>query len=230
MTLQLKAEKREIFGKKLKSARKDGKMPAVVYGKGKATESIFVALKDFKKVWKEAGESTIIELQEKSPKKPENVIIKEVAIDPVSDEPLHVDFFKIEMDKPIRVSIPLVFEGLAPAVKELGGVLVKILHEIEIEALPKDLPSEIKIDISKLKTLEDRITIGDLNIPNNIKIDTKADEIVALIEEPQKEEVIEERKIEDIEVEKKGKEKEEEGVEEEKEKGEKKKEEREKQK
>lgn len=208
--LELKAENRSIFGKKLYLSRKQGKIPAVLYGKEMESTHLFVDLKDFKRVWKEVGESAIVELKNEGLKKPVNVIIKDVDLEPVSNEPIHVDFYKVEMDKPITAAVPLVFEGVAPAVKELGGVLVKVMHEIEIEALPKDLPQEIKIDVSRLKTFEDRISVSDINLPKGIIVKAKHDEIIIMIEEPVKEEVKEEKTIEDIEVEKKGKEKKEE--------------------
>jgi len=214
MTLKLNAEKRKIFGKKLKFSRKEGKLPAIVYGRKDKSVSIFVPLKEFKKTWNEAGESTIIELSQEGSKNPLNVIIKDVAMDPVSEEPIHADFYKVEMDKPIKAMVPIEFEGIAPAVKELGGALVKVMHEIEVEALPKDLPPEIKVDISNLNTFEDRITVADIKLPAGIKLSVKKDETIALVEEPRpEEEEVKEMKIEDIEVEKKGKKEEEEGEE-----------------
>ena len=212
MVLQLKTENRNVFGKKLKLYSKEGKLPAVLYGRGIETAPLFVSLKDFKKIWKEAGESTIINLESGNDKKPTSVIIHEVSVDPVKDELLHVDFYKVEMNKPIRAMITLVFEGVSPAVKELGEVLIKILREIEIEALPKNLPHEIKVDISKLAELGSQISICDLKIADGVKIISKKEEIVAIAEAP-KEEKTEEATmtIADIEVEKKGK-KEEEGA------------------
>lgn len=207
MTLYLEAEKRDLFGKKLKMARKEGKLPAVLYGRKKETTPLFVDLKEFKKIWKRAGESTLIKL------KNEDVIIQDVAIDPIKNEPIHVDFYAVEMDKPITASIPLVFEGIPPAVKELGGILVKVIHEIEIEALPKDLPRALKVDVSGLVALEDQFLVKNIRLPHGVKILAKNDEVVALIETPKEE--IEEPQISiaDIEVEKKGKKEEEEIIE-----------------
>ncbi len=206
--LKLIVEKREIFGKKLKTIKEQDKIPAVLYGRKIKNKSIFVSLKDFKKIWKDAGESTIIELMEKGSAKLLNVIINDIAFDPIKDEPIHVDFYAVEMDKLIKVKVPLVFTGIAPIVKESGGILVKVIHDLEIEALPKDLPHEINIDISKLKTFEDRIFVGDISLSKSVKIIAKEDEVIALAELP-KEELVEEVKmsIEDIEVAKKGKEK-----------------------
>ncbi len=208
----MQSESRNKFGKGLVTPKKEGKLPAVVYGKGQETVSLFVSLSEFAKLWREAGESTIINLKNEEFKKPVNVIIQEVGIDPVSRKPIHVDFYRVDMDKAIQVKVALVFEGIAPAVKELGGVLVKVVHDIEVEALPKDLPHEVKVDISKLKTFEDHITIGDLILPSGVKATEKSDVIVLLVEQP-KEEVEEPvRTLEDIEVEKKGKKEEEEEV------------------
>lgn len=206
----MQSETRNKFGKGLVKPKKEGKIPAVVYGGGQDTVSLFIALNEFNKIWKEAGESTIINLKNEEFKKPVNVIIQDVGIDPVSRRPVHVDFYKVDMDKPIQVRVPLVFDGVSAAVKELGGVLVKVMHDIEVEALPKDLPHEIKVDISKLKTFSDHIIIGDLDLPAGVSAAEKSEEIVVLVEEP-KEEVEEPvRTIEDIEVEKKGKKEEEE--------------------
>jgi len=204
--LELNAEKRGIFGKILKKSRGQGKLPAVLYGKGKKTVSLFIDGKEFKKIWKEAGESTIIGIKNPESGAMENVLIQDVAFDAVKDDPIHVDFYAVEMDKPIKTKVVFVFEGVSPAEKELGGILVKVMHEAEVEALPKDLPHELKVDVSKLINFRDQIIIKDINLPEGVKILTNKDDVVALIEEP-KEEVIEEKpmSIEDIEVEKKGK-------------------------
>ncbi len=200
--LELQTEKREIFGKKLKPFRKQGKLPAVLYGPKEKSQPLFVLLKDFKKLWKEAGESTVIQLNlEKSRKE---VLIQDVAMDPIKDEPIHVDFYAVQMDKPIEASIALVFEGVSPVVKNLGGVLVKVMHEVEVEALPKNLPHELIVDISKLENFEDKILAKDIVLPEGVKLITSPEEVIALVEEPREEEVapVTEEKIsfEEIEV------------------------------
>ena len=212
MTVALKTEKRDVFGKRLKSCRRDGKLPAVWYGYGVDTQAIAVPLKDFMKAWKTAGESTIIELDMDNARK--SVLIYDVAFDPVTEIPLHVDFYAVRMDKPITATIPLVFTGESLAVKTMGGILVRVIHEIEVEALPKDLPRELTVDISGLAALKDRITIGNIILPDGVKTTADAADTVALVEAPVAEETetAPERSIEDIEVIAKGK-KEEEGEE-----------------
>ncbi|MBI4691990.1 MAG: 50S ribosomal protein L25 [Candidatus Terrybacteria bacterium] len=204
MTLQLQAEKRDVFGKKLKMARREGKLSAILYGKKMEPTPLFVDLKEFNKIWKKAGESTIIKLESEG-KKIADVLIYDVAVDSLKREPVHADFYAMEMDKPITAKVPLVFEGIAPAVKELGSILVKVIHEVEVEALPKNLPHELKIDLARLATLDDKILIKDIVLPPGVKILSKKDEIVALAETPKEE--IEEKpiSIEEVEVEKKGK-------------------------
>ncbi|NOY35755.1 MAG: 50S ribosomal protein L25 [bacterium] len=203
--MQLTVEQRNIFGKKLKPFREEGKLPAVLYGAKVKSKPLFVVLKDFVKAWKGAGESTIIELKEGE--KGVNALIQDVAIDPIKNEPIHVDFLAVQMDKLITASVPLVFEGIAPAVKEAGGVLVKVMHELEVEALPKDLPHELKINIEKLSAIEDKITIKDIDLPEGVKVTGNPDEAVILVESPREEEAEEAApaNLEDIEVEKKGK-------------------------
>lgn len=190
MTLNLTVEKRNIFGKKLVNSRKAGKLPAVVYGNKTETEPVFVDLKEFSKMWKAAGESSIIELTEDG-KKIADTLIHDTAVDPLTNEFVHVDFYAVDMSKPITAPVHLVFEGVAPAEKDLGAMIIKVIHEVEVEALPKDLPHEIKVDLSSLVKFDDRICISDIALPTGVKILAKADDVVVLAEE-HKEEVIEE--------------------------------------
>ncbi|MEK7586585.1 MAG: 50S ribosomal protein L25 [Patescibacteria group bacterium] len=209
--LELKAEKREVFGKKLKGSRLSGKMPIVAYGHKEKVGNYFVDLKEFKKVFGKAGESAIISLATGTDNK--EVLIHEVNYHPVSNEPIHADFYVIEKGKALKIKVPLEFIGHSSAVKELGGILVKSLHELEIEALPKDLPPHLTLDISLLTTLESQILVKDIKLPNGVKVINKPEEVVASIDTV-KEEVEEVAPVDlsAIEVEKKGK-KEEEGAE-----------------
>lgn len=181
------AEKRDILGKKVSNLRRQGFLPAVIYGKKKEAESVAVREIDFMKLWKSAGESTIVEL--KLGPKTENVLIQDVALDPLKDKPIHADFYVVEMDKPIKVDVPLEFVGESEAVKG-GGILVKVLHELKIEALPKDLPHEIKVDISALKVLADSMKIKDLSVPIGVNVLDNKDDTVVMVEAPRAEEEV----------------------------------------
>lgn len=182
----LTAENRNIFGKKLKKERQNGLMPAILYGKNKAAKAIFASLKEFQKIYKKAGETNIIEVALHNEKI--NTIIYDVQFDPLSDLPVHADFLIVKMDEPIEATVPIAFYGDSEAVKS-GGILVKVIHELTVKALPQELPHEIKIDISKLKTAGDKITISDIAVLKNVSIlDKDIEDVIALIETPREEE------------------------------------------
>lgn len=207
----IKAKKRDL-NIKLDVLRKSGEIPAVFYGAGEEVTSISVSIIEFKKIWYKAGESSTIKIS--TGEKEVNVLIHEVQVNPVTDEPIHVDFLVIDMNKKIQVNVPLEFEGISNAVKTGVGNLVKVLYEIEIEALPKDLPHNLVVDISKLQTISDNIFVSDIKLPAGVTAITKETEVVASITEQkeEKEEVAAPIDLSSIEVEKKGK-KDEEGAE-----------------
>ena len=205
----IKAKKRDA-GIKLDVLRKDGEIPAVFYGAGKDTTSISIPTVEFKKIWRDAGESSAIKVEMLDGNI--DVLIHEVQVDPVTSEPLHADFLVIDMKKKIRVNVPLEFEGVSLAVKSGIGNLVKVMHEFEIEALPADLPHNLVVDISKLNTLDDQIFVSDVKLPAGVVVINEPEEVVVSVVEQveEKEEVVAPVDLSAIEVEKKGK-KEEEG-------------------
>ncbi len=191
--------------------RQNGKIPAVMYGRKETSTPITVDKREFEKIWRDAGESTVITLE--GVEEPKEVLIHEITLNPLTENPDHIDFYVVE--KGVKVTAPVQFEfiGEAPAIKNLGGTLVKVMHEIEVEALPKDLPHALTVDISTLETFESRIAIKDIVLPSGVEIHADPEEAIALIAQPQEE--VEEAPLEEIdlsaiEVEKKGK-KEEEG-------------------
>lgn len=201
--ITLKTEKREKA--KGKTLRKKGVIPAVFYGRKQESTLVSINIKDFGKVWSKAGESTVVELDTDAGKI--STLIHDVQVDPVTDVPIHVDFYVIEKDRKVTVSVPLSFVGVSPAVKELGAILVKVMHEIEIDALPTNLPHEIEIDLSLLNDMESQILVKDIKMPEGATATAEADEVVALLAEAKEE--IEEAPtpidMDSIEVEKKGK-------------------------
>ena len=138
-------------------------------------------------------------------------MIHEVATDPVTDEPIHADFLVIDLKKAIRVEVPLEWTGISPVVKNGLGTVVKVLYEVEIEALPNDLPHNLSVDISALETLESQILVSDIKLPKGVTMITNSAEIVASVAEQkeEKEEVAVAPDLSAIEVEKKGKKEEE---------------------
>ncbi len=184
--MELTVEKRD---KKTNSntLRREGKLPAVVYGRSEESTPITLDRKVFEKLFREAGESTVITLKGLGANK--DALIHEVSVHPVTGAAMHADFYAIQKGQTVTVSVPLEFEGVSPAVKDLGGTLVKVMHELEIECEPKDLPHFIVVDISRLKTLEDKIEVKDLKLPASAKLTIDLEEAVALItvteEEPE---------------------------------------------
>ncbi len=204
----LKVEKRAKLGKASQKLGSDV-MPAVYYGHKEASTPIAVSKSAFKKLWKNAGESSVVVLTDGE--REIESLIHEVDFDPIKGEPRHADFYVLEKGKKVRVPVAIHFEGVSPAVKDLGGVLVKVLHEIEIEADPRNLPHHIVVDISLLTTFESQILVKDVVFPNGVSPIAKDEEVVAAISKPHEEKVDEVPvDLSAIEVEKKGK-KEEEG-------------------
>ncbi|MSR70884.1 50S ribosomal protein L25 [Candidatus Kaiserbacteria bacterium] len=180
--MELAVTKRQIDSKdakKPKLLREEGVLPAVVYGRSEESTPISIDRKAFEKVFKAAGESSIITLTGLDSTK--QALIQDVSVHPVSGVMIHADFYAIEKGQKVTVSVPLEFDGVSPAVKELGGILTKVLHEIEMEVDPSELPHAIHVDISKLVTLEDQIKVSDLTFPASAKLSVDQDEVVAII-------------------------------------------------
>lgn len=206
----LTASKRTVLGRDAKTLKEDGSMPAVVYGPKQEAMPITLSAREFDRVLKTAGESSVINLSGLGDAM--QVLIHEVDRDPVTNAPRHADFYAIEKGAKVEVAVPIEFVGESAAVKA-GANLVKIIHELEIEAAPADLPHNVEIDISSLANVGDQLHVRDIKLPKGVTLKVDADEVVALIQEV-KEEVVEEAPAADlgaIEVEKKGKEEGEEG-------------------
>ncbi len=182
--ISLQATTRTHLGKKTKALKNQGQIPAVVYGPGEKNANIVIDEKEFKKVLHSAGESSLVDLMVEKEKRP--VLIHEIQRDPVSDKIIHIDFYQADLKEEVEVSVPLVFEGVAPAEKDLGGTLNKNMLEIEVKALPQNLPHEIKVSVEGLKTFEDHILVKDLVLPKDVVTTKNPDEIVAQVLAPQK--------------------------------------------
>lgn len=164
----LKGKKRDILGRKVKQLRKAGEVPATVYGKKISSNSVTVAAIDFKKVYKEAGETGLIELVVDSSIHP--VLIHNVQQDPVDGTLLHVEFYQVDLKEKVKTKVPLVIIGDSPAVAERKGVVLSLLSEIEVEALPTDLPEKIEVDISILTDVDQEVKVSDLRVISGVTI------------------------------------------------------------
>jgi len=209
LTLEIKPRK---LGVNLYTLRDEGLMPAVFYGKKEESTPVSVVLADFLKTWKKAGESSVVVL--KGEKGELEALIHDVDIDPVTEVPRHADFYVFEKGHKIEVEVPLEFVGVSPAVKNLGGILIKVLHKLKIEAMPKDLPHKVEVDVSSLVTFDNQILANNLVLPAGVTLLEDSAEVIALVSLPkeEKEEEAVPVDLSAIEVEKKGK-KDEEGEE-----------------
>lgn len=185
-TFELIAQKRELTGKKVKTLRSAGLIPAVVYGRGEKPEIISVDRIGFEKIYADAGTSSLVDLV--IDKNRFKVLTHEPQLDPVREFPIHVDFYRVKMDEKITTEIPLEFIGESEAVEQLEGSLVTNRDNVEVECLPSDLVNHITVDITVLKTFDDSITVADLPTPAGIEILTDKDEVIALVEPPRSEE------------------------------------------
>ena len=213
MTIELSATLRETRKESPATLRDKGFIPSIFYGKKQKATAIVVPITEFTKAWKTAGESSVVTL--KVGNDLFDCLIYAVDLDPIKNTPRHADFYVFEKGQKLKVKVPIEFVGVSPAVKDLGGVLVKVLHELEIEASPKDLPHHIDVDISTLIDFKSQVLAKQVKLPAGVGLVIGPEEVVASVYEP-KEEKIEEVAVapdlSTIEVEKKGK-KEEEGIE-----------------
>jgi len=216
LSLSAKARQTLLGKKQVRTLREKGILPAILYGPEIKPISLEVNLKEFEKIYQKARESSLISL--KVDQKKFSVLIQEVARDPLTSRPIHVDFYQPRLEEEVEVTVPIIFEGEAPAVKNLGGTLVKNISQLEVKALPRKLPQEIRVDISRLKSFEDNILVKDLQpAEGGVKISRAPEEILAFVAPPEKieEELAKpiEEKVEEVEkVEKEKKEEEEEAT------------------
>ncbi len=182
----LTAKTREIVGRKTRGLRAEGEIPAVVYGAMEKAQSITVNAKAFIKLYKDAGESTIIDLDVDG--KIVHVLIQDFQLDPIRSDLIHADFRAVDMNKEIEAEIKLRFIGESLAVKALGGTLVEAMDVVRVSCLPKFLVSHIDIDISKLTTFEDSIRVKDLPVMEGVEILEDANNTIVLVQAPRSEE------------------------------------------
>jgi large subunit ribosomal protein L25 len=192
--LVLHAKQRTVLGRQVKALRREGLLPAVLYGTGIEPVPLELDMLEANKVLSSLGSSTLVSL--KVGRATHQVLVREIQRDVIRWDLMHVDFLKVAMDEVIRTSVPVELVGEAPAIRELGGVLVTGLAEIEVEALPSDLPDRMTVDLEILAEIDDNITVGDLNFGKGVEVLTGLNEVLAhviyQVEEEIEEEVVEE--------------------------------------
>jgi large subunit ribosomal protein L25 len=190
--IELKTQKRTVLGKKVKSLRREGFIPAVLYGHETESVSLQVEERELDRVLAQAGEHRLIALKIGRSRKPQMALTRDVQWDVITGKPLHVDFYAVVMTEKITTEVPLVLVGEAPAAVQAGTILLQNLDEIEIECLPGDLIEAIEVDVSELEEVDQTISVRDLRLPPTVDILTDPEEIVAKVAWAAPEEVEEE--------------------------------------
>ena len=178
---KLKVEKRKILGKKVSKLRKEGLLPANIYGKGVKSLSVQVPYKDFEKVYKEAGETGIVDVEIEGAVRPS--LIHNIQQNYAEHKILHADFFQVNLKEKVKAMVKIITVGEPKAVSEKLGLLMQTLNEVEIEALPTDLPDKIEVNIEPLAALNDQIIVGEIKAPVGVTILTDPTQVIAKIGE-----------------------------------------------
>lgn len=186
--MELTAQKREKFGTKAAGTlRTQGFIPAELYGHGVTNLHLTVTLKDFLRVFKEAGESTLLTLIINGEKRP--VLISDVKTDPIKDTVIHTDFYQVRLDEKLKAHVPIILQGVSAGVKEKGGILTQAMREIEVEALPSDLPHDIKLDVTRLDDIGKNLYVKDLPELKGVHYMALPETVIASISEKVEEEI-----------------------------------------
>lgn len=175
----LEAKKREIVGKKVKRLRREGLLPVTVYGRDVKSESLTVPTKEFLSVYRRAGETGLVELQFDG--KSQHTLISNVQIHPLSRLPLHVEFRAVNLKEKIKANVPVELVGESPAVQSAVGVLLQTVSEIEVEALPTELPEKVEVDVTELSEIDQQVTVGQLKVASGVEVLTPSEEIVVKV-------------------------------------------------
>jgi large subunit ribosomal protein L25 len=175
----LTAQTRDIVGRKVKNLRAQGQIPATVYGKNVKSISVAIQSSAFEKVYKEAGETGLVELAVGKDLRP--VLVHTLQRDPVTNSLLHIEFHQVDLKEKVHTKVPLELTGDAPAVVGKVGVLLRLIDEVEVEALPTDLPDKLTVDVSKLAEVNQEVKVGELKIPSGVSVLTDKDQSVVRV-------------------------------------------------
>ena len=179
----LAAEPRELTGKKVASLRRDGRLPAVVFGHGQSSESVSIDTHEFELLRRHVGQNALIDLSING-KKARPVLVHGVQVHPVNRRPLHVDLFLVRMTEELTVDVRLVATGTSSAVEDDNGTLLHPTEHVRIKALPDHLPESIEYSIESLVDFDTVIKVADLAIPSDVTLLTDPEEIVAKVQAP----------------------------------------------
>jgi len=189
MDLELTLDAREAQGKANKRLRREGIVPGVVYGKGEGSTNVQVNAKTFETLYRAAGRTSVVKFRLPGASRASSGFIKSVQRHPLSRQAIHVDYYLVNLKVEMEVDVPLVFTGEAPAVEATGGTLLHNLSSIHVKALPNDIPHEIEVDVSVLRSLDVAIHVRDLNLNRDlVQVLTDGDALVSTVVPPRVEE------------------------------------------
>lgn len=189
MDLELTLDAREAQGKANKRLRREGFVPGVVYGKGEDSTNVQVEAKTFETLYRAAGKTSVVKFRLPGASRATSGFIKSVQRHPLSRQAIHVDYYLVNLKVEMEVDVPLVFTGEAPAVEATGGTLLHNVSSIHVKALPTDIPHEITVDVSVLKSLDVAIHVSDLNLNRDlVTVMTDGETLVATVVPPRVEE------------------------------------------
>ena len=193
----LKVQPRTITGKKVKQLRKGGIIPANIYGKAVNSQAVQVEKKIIEKLLSEIGETSVVEVTIEGQEKTVPVLLHNVQYHVVTREPLHVDLYQVNLKEKVKAHVPLVLVGEAKAIVDKLGVILELLNEVEVEALPTDLPENIEVNIESLAAVDEQVLVGDLKIPAGIELLTDKELPIARVGELVVKEKVEEKPVEE---------------------------------
>jgi large subunit ribosomal protein L25 len=201
--IELVVTPRTVLGKKVKTLRQDGITPANIYGHGIPSLAVQVATADLARTIRIAGRNTMLQLHVEGEKKRRPVFFRDVQRNPTTDEFLHVDFYQVSLKEKIRLEVPLIMVGEAPAVSVHQGILLQSVNALTIEGLPTDLPPHIEVDVSGLEEIDDSVHVKDLDVSPDVTLMVDPELVVAKVAAPRlvEEEEVEEEEVEEEEVE-----------------------------
>ena len=187
------ANKREVIGKKVKNLRREGKLPAIIYGYGIDPMPIVLELRETTKIMREVSRATVVELDVDGEKI--NALVRERQRGVLTGAYEHIDFLAISMTETVRTQVNVFVEGKSPAEEEFGAIVMSGADNVEVEALPADLPESLIVDVSGLENIGDTITVADLDLPKGVTVLADPSEMLAVITLPAQEIVEEEEEV-----------------------------------
>jgi large subunit ribosomal protein L25 len=184
----LPVEKRTLLGRKVKKLRQEGKLPANIYGKNIKSQAVVTDSAQVNKIFSQVGETGLVDLKLKGEKKVRPVLLHNPQYDPITDQLIHIDFYQVDLKQKVSTEVPIRIIGTAPAAEKGEGVLVQVANDVEVEALPTELPEYFEVDVSSLEKVDEAILVKDLKAPKAVEIKANPDQVIVKIEPLQEEE------------------------------------------